>query len=60
MLLEAVSYLHSQGVVHNDIRPSLVFLDAGGTLKLGGFAVIKRLKLILHAHMQDFVVLPCQ
>ncbi|CAI8051833.1 eIF-2-alpha kinase GCN2 [Geodia barretti] len=52
MLLEAVSYLHSQGVVHNDIRPSLVFLDAGGTLKLGGFAVIKRMS-DLYRHMRQ-------
>ena len=43
MLLEALSYLHSHGVVHNDVRPSLVFVDVGGAIKLGGFTVIKRL-----------------
>ena len=46
MLLESLSYLHSHGVVHNDIRPSLAFLDVGGALKLGGFAVIKRLRVL--------------
>ena len=40
-LLEALSYLHSQGIVHNDLRPSLVFLDGGG-VKLGGFSIVKR------------------
>ena len=47
MLLEALSYLHSHGVVHNDVRPSLAFLDVGGAIKLGGFAVIKRLKIVM-------------
>ena len=42
-LLEALSYLHSQGIVHNDLRPSLVFLDGGG-VKLGGFSIVKRYK----------------
>ena len=41
-LLEALNYLHSQGIVHNDLQPSLVFLD-GGRVKLGGFTIIKRL-----------------
>ena len=45
MMLEALSYLHSHGIVHNDVRPSLVFLDVGGAIKLGGFAVIKRLNV---------------
>lgn len=40
-LLEALSYLHSQGIVHNDLRPSLVFMDGGG-VKLGGFSIVKR------------------
>ncbi|XP_019855802.1 PREDICTED: eIF-2-alpha kinase GCN2-like isoform X1 [Amphimedon queenslandica] len=42
-LLEAVAYLHSQGIVHNDIRPSLVFIDPVQGVKLAGHTIIKRL-----------------
>ncbi|XP_064390621.1 eIF-2-alpha kinase GCN2-like isoform X2 [Halichondria panicea] len=42
-LLEALSYLHGQGIVHNDLRPSLVFFETGGSIKLGGHGIVKRL-----------------
>jgi serine/threonine protein kinase len=45
-LLEALSYLHSQGIVHNDLRPSLVFLDGGG-VNLGGFSIVKRYNMCM-------------
>ncbi len=41
-LLEAVNCLHSKGIVHNDIRPSVVYFDSGGNIKLGGSNFIKR------------------
>lgn len=41
-LLEALSCLHSKGIVHNDICPSVIFFDNGGSIKLGGSNIIKR------------------
>lgn len=36
-LVDAVAYLHSQGVVHRDIKPENVLLDAEGSVKLIDF-----------------------
>lgn len=46
-LLEAVSCLHSKGVVHNDIRPSVVYFESGGKIKLGGSNIIKRCTFVV-------------
>jgi membrane-associated tyrosine/threonine-specific cdc2-inhibitory kinase len=39
-----LQYLHSKCVLHLDIKPENIFLDASGTLKIGdfGLAVLKR------------------
>jgi translation initiation factor 2-alpha kinase 4 len=42
-LLEGLSYLHLQGIVHNDLRPSLVFVDPDEGAKLAGYTIVKRL-----------------
>lgn len=38
-LVDAVSYIHSQGVYHRDIKPENIFLIHDGTLKLGDFGL---------------------
>jgi eukaryotic-like serine/threonine-protein kinase len=40
LIAEAVLYLHGRGVVHQDIKPSNVFVD-GMSFKLGDFGVAK-------------------
>jgi translation initiation factor 2-alpha kinase 4 len=36
-LLEAISYIHSQGVIHRDLKPANIFLDSEGNVKIGDF-----------------------
>ena len=36
-LLEAICYIHAQGVIHRDLKPANIFLDAEGNVKIGDF-----------------------
>src|SRR4029453_5203411 len=40
-VLDALDYLHSQGVVHGDIKPANVVVDPGGRAVLVGYEVIQ-------------------
>lgn len=38
-LLEAMKYIHSQRVIHRDMKPANVFLDVSGEIKIGDFGL---------------------
>ena len=40
--LRALKYLHSQGIVHGDIKPANLMLDARRRIKLGDFGLARR------------------
>jgi serine/threonine-protein kinase len=41
-VLRALKYLHSQGIVHGDIKPSNLMIDARRRIKLGDFGLARR------------------
>lgn len=42
-LLSALQHLHSNSIIHCDLKPSNVLLDENGTIKLGGFGLARKL-----------------
>ncbi|GAB6165561.1 hypothetical protein JCM19992_15610 [Thermostilla marina] len=40
--LQALEFLHANGVIHGDIKPSNLLLDAQGRVKLGDFGLARR------------------
>ncbi|KAF3457417.1 hypothetical protein FNV43_RR02075 [Rhamnella rubrinervis] len=40
-ILEGVSFIHSQGIVHGDLAPKNIFLDKNNRVKIGDFGIAK-------------------
>ncbi|QDZ21184.1 serine/threonine protein kinase [Chloropicon primus] len=49
-LLSALHALHSNGIVHCDLKPSNILLDENGRVKLGGFGLARTVADIVHKH----------
>ena len=56
--LEGLSYLHSMGVVHRDIKPHNLLLDAAGRVKVADFGACKDIHDKFSAATRDIVGTP--
>lgn len=45
-LLSALQHLHSNSIIHCDLKPSNIMMDENGWIKLGGFSVARKLSSI--------------
>ncbi|RKP31518.1 Serine/threonine-protein kinase [Metschnikowia bicuspidata] len=45
-LLEAVSYIHSCGFIHRDLKPTNVFIDESNHIKVGDFGLAKKSRFL--------------
>jgi len=52
-LLTGLSHVHHQGVMHRNLKPDNIFLDAQGTVKLGDFTTTRMLDLPFQAYTPE-------
>jgi hypothetical protein len=52
-LLTGLSYVHHQGVMHRNLKPDNIFIDARGTVKLGDFTTTRMLDIPFQAYTPE-------
>ena len=52
-VVEAVTYIHSKGLIHRDIKPTNVLFSLEGFVKLGDFGLAKALSIDREASMRS-------
>lgn len=59
-LLVGLSYLHSNGIVHRDVKGANILLDKNGVIKLSDFGIAKQMKnfSVIHQPPSSFVGTP--
>lgn len=57
-LLVGISHIHSQSLVHNDLKPQNIFLCTSGYLKIGDFGLCSIIDLEKHIAEENFGVIP--
>jgi len=52
-VLEGVSFIHHQGVMHRNLKPDNIFLDIDGTVRLGDFTTTRMLDVPFQAYTPE-------
>ncbi|XP_049624509.1 cyclin-dependent kinase 3 [Suncus etruscus] len=56
-LLEGLSFCHSHGVIHRDLKPQNLLLDGLGAIKLADFGLARAFKVPLRTYTHEVVTL---
>lgn len=56
-IVEGVAYLHSNGVLHRDLKPQNILMDNDGNIKLADFGLGREIRLPLKTLTHDVITL---